>query len=155
MISVDGLRICELFATLNDKELAKIAAIASEETYDAGTVICAERDLANRLFILNTGRVRLHIRLRSELDAGGEVTIDEVESGRIFGWSSLVKQRRFTASAKALEQVNLVVIEGEDLSALFDQDAHIGFVVMKQLAEVIASRLYHTRELCEQSAARA
>jgi CRP-like cAMP-binding protein len=152
MVSVDTLRTCELFPALNDQELTKIAALACEETYDAGAVICAERDLAGRLFILKTGRVQLQIRLRPGLEPGGEVTIDEVEPGRIFGWSSLIKQRRFTASARALEQVTLVVIQGDDLNALFDQDTHVGFVVMKQLAEVIASRLHHTREQCETSA---
>jgi CRP-like cAMP-binding protein len=152
MVSVDTLRTCELFTALNDQELDKIAAIACEETYDAGAVICAERDLADRLFILKKGRVQLHIRLRPGLEPGGEATIDEVEPGRIFGWSSLVKQRRFTASARALGLVTLVVIQGDDLNALFDQDMHIGFVVMKQLAEVIASRLHHSRELCERPA---
>ena len=149
MVSVDTLRACELFTALNDQELLKIATIACDHTYDAGAVICAERDLAEQLFILKEGRVQLRFRLRPGLGPGGEVTIDEVEPGRIFGWSSLVKQRRFTASATALEQVVLIAIQGDDLSTLFDEDTHIGFVVMKQLAEVIASRLHHTRELCE------
>jgi CRP/FNR family cyclic AMP-dependent transcriptional regulator len=149
MVSVDALRSCELFTALPDPELAKIAAIASEATYDTGTVLCAERDQADRLFILQRGRVQLRIRLRPALEAGADVTVDEVEPGRIFGWSSLVKQRRFTASATALEPVVLLAIQADDLNALFDQDPHLGFVVMKQLAEVIASRLHRTRELCE------
>jgi CRP-like cAMP-binding protein len=76
------------------------------------------------------------------------MTIEEVEPGRIFGWSSLVKQRRFTASARALDEVTVMCIRAEELNDLFDQNSHIGFVVMKQLAEVIASRLRRTRDLC-------
>lgn len=149
MVSVDELRSCELFADLNDRELEQIAAIAYEEDYGPGDLIFIERAQARRLFILNKGRVQVHIQLRSILEPDGEVTVEEMEPGRVFGWSSLVKQRRFTASARALGPVKVIAIEGDDLNALFDRDAHLGFVVMKQLAEVIASRLRHTREICQ------
>lgn len=151
MVSVEDLRACELFPALSDRELEQIAAIACEEEYEAGDLICAEREVADQLFILKRGRAEVHIRLRSALEPDGEVTIEEVQPGRIFGWSSLVKQRRFTASARAAEPVKVIVINGNDLNALFDRDSHMGFVVMKQLAEVVASRLRHTRDICERS----
>lgn len=148
-VTLEDLRCCELFPGLSDDELARVAAIARREAYAAGDQICAERELADRLFILETGRVQVHIQLRPALEPGGDAVIEEVEPGRIFGWSSLVKQRRFTASARALEPVTTLIIEGRDLEALFDRDPHLGFAVMKQLAEVIASRLRHTRAVCE------
>ncbi len=152
MVEIEALRTCELFVGLSDGDLAQIAALAAEESYEPGELICAEREVADRLFILRQGCVQVHIRLRSALGPGGEATIEEVEPGRIFGWSSLVKQRRFTASARALTPTTVIVLHAEDLNALFDRDAHLGFVVMKQLAEVIASRLRHTRTVCEAQA---
>ncbi len=146
--SIEALRTCELFVGLGDEELEQIAAITSVETYQAEDLICAEREVADRLFILRKGRVQLQIHLRSTLERGGEAIIEEVEAGRIFGWSSLVKQRRFTASARALEPVTVWVIDADALNTLFERNAHLGFVVMKQLAEVIASRLRHTRQVC-------
>jgi CRP-like cAMP-binding protein len=95
-------RSCELFTGLSDEELQEIAAIASEGAYEEGDLIIAEDELAQRLFILSAGRVQVHVRLRSEVEPGGEMTIEEVEPGSIFGWSSMVKQRRFTASVEAL-----------------------------------------------------
>jgi CRP/FNR family transcriptional regulator len=150
MVAIDELRSCELFVDLNDKELERIAAIAYREDYGPGDLVFIERAQASRLFILYRGRVQVHIQLRSVLELNGEVTIEEVEPGRVFGWSSLVKQRRFTASARALEPVTVIAIEADDLNDLFDRDAHLGFVVMKQLAEVIASRLRHTRKICQE-----
>jgi CRP-like cAMP-binding protein len=149
MVTIEALRSCELFPGLSDRELGKIAAIAREEVFQPGDLICAEQEVADQLFILQQGRVHVHIHLRPRLRPGGEATIEEVEPGRIFGWSSLVKQRRFTASARAREPATVIIIEAGELEDLFHRDAHIGFVVMKQLAEVIASRLRHTRELCE------
>jgi CRP-like cAMP-binding protein len=151
MVSVDELCPCELLSGLNEDELAKIAAITHKATYSPGDLICVEREQADRLFTLCQGRVQLHIQLRSPLEPPGGITIEEVEPGRIFGWSSLVKQRRFTASARALDPVTVMYINAEDLNALFDQNTHIGFVVMKQLAEVIASRLQRTRQVCPEA----
>jgi CRP-like cAMP-binding protein len=153
VLSIDFLRACELFSGLDDDDLAQVAAIARLQAYEAGELICAEREEADRLFILYEGRVQVQIRLRPLLEPGGEATIEEVEPGRIFGWSSLVRQRQFTASARALCPGRVVVIPAKDLTALFDRNAHIGFVVMKQLADVIASRLRHTREVCERGVA--
>jgi CRP/FNR family cyclic AMP-dependent transcriptional regulator len=149
MVTIETLRKCELFPGMSDDELAEIASITVQETYPPGALICAEQEQASRLFILQQGSVQLRIRIRSSLEPSGEATIEEVEPGRIFGWSSLVKQRLFTASARALEPVTVLVIKADDLNALFDRNMHIGFVVMKQLAEVIASRLRHTRKVCQ------
>jgi CRP-like cAMP-binding protein len=153
MIEPDDLRNCELFANLSEEELSQVAEITVPETYEAGDLICIEWEVADRLFILRQGRVQLHIQLRSALEPSGELTIEEVEPGRIFGWSSMVKQRRFTASARAIEPSEVLSIAADRLDALFDQNPHLGFVVTKQLAEVIASRLRHTREACTQTAA--
>jgi CRP/FNR family transcriptional regulator len=152
MVSIDDLRTCELFPTLSDAELEKIAAIACEEESQSGDLISAEREVADRLFILKSGRAQVRVRLRSGLEPDGEATLELVEPGRIFGWSSLVKQRRFTGSAWALSPVVVIVIPGDELLALFDRNTHIGFVVMKHLAEVVASRLQHTREIREHGA---
>lgn len=148
MVSADDLIACELFVGLTTGELEQIAAIAYKQSYEPGELICVEEDRADRLFILDQGRVQVNIHLRSPLEPGGEVTIEEVEPGCVFGWSALVKQRRFTASARALESATVTIVGADDLNDLFDRNAHIGFVVMKQLAEVIASRLRHTRSVC-------
>jgi CRP/FNR family transcriptional regulator len=148
MVTAEDLTACELFRDLTPGELEQIAAIAHKRTYEPGELICVEADRADRLFILDQGRVQVNIHLQSSLEPNGELTIEEVEPGCVFGWSSLVKQRRFTASARALEPVTVLIVGADDLNDLFDRDAHIGFVVMKQLAEVIASRLRHTRAVC-------
>jgi CRP/FNR family cyclic AMP-dependent transcriptional regulator len=152
MVSADLLCSCELFAGLDAEELEQIAAIARQERYETGDLICAEDEVADQLFILCDGRVEVRVRLRSPLEPGGELTIEEVEPGCVFGWSSLVRQRRFTASARALEPATVLAIKADELNALFDRNAHAGFVIMKQLAEVIASRLRRTRTACAEGA---
>ncbi|MFQ6059647.1 MAG: Crp/Fnr family transcriptional regulator [Anaerolineae bacterium] len=152
MVSIESLRGCELFWELDDAGLAEIAALCREESYPAGATVFSEAEAAEDLYILQEGRVALQIQLRSMAQVSGEVTIEEVEPGHVFGWSALVRQRRLTASARCLEDVRVVAVKGRALNELFERNAHIGFVVMKRLADVISSRLRITRErLAERS----
>jgi CRP/FNR family cyclic AMP-dependent transcriptional regulator len=146
MVSIDVLRQCELFADLNDEELGKIAQICHEETHGPQEVIFGESEVAEKVYILQEGQVAVQMHLRSDLEPNGDVIIEEVTPGRIFGWSALVRQRRFTASVRALEKVRVIAIKSTDLNALFEENSHIGFVVMKRLADVISSRLRRTRQ---------
>jgi CRP-like cAMP-binding protein len=146
MPSVEALRQCELFSELDDAELELIAPLCRETVYAEGETIFAADEQARELYILWEGRVALQVRLRSGVGLSGEVTLEDLEPGHIFGWSSVVKQQRFTATARALEPVKACAIEAGDLNSLFSEHTHIGFVVMKQLADVISSRLRRTRE---------
>ena len=152
MTTAEALRWCELFAELEDSELELIAPLCSARTYAAGETIFSAHDRADELYCLQEGRVALMIQLRSGVERSGDVTLEDVEPGHVFGWSSVVKQQRFTASALALEPVTVCAIDAGDLGALFDTHTHIGFVVMKQLANVISSRLRHTRDELERRA---
>jgi CRP/FNR family cyclic AMP-dependent transcriptional regulator len=146
VVSIDALRQCELFTDLNEEDLNKIAKICYEETHEPQEVIFGESEVAEKVYILQEGQVAVQVHLRSDLEPNGDVTIEEVTPGRIFGWSALVRQRRFTASVRALEKVRVIAIRSTDLNALFEEDSHIGFVVMKRLADVISSRLRRTRQ---------
>jgi CRP-like cAMP-binding protein len=153
MTAVEALRRCELFADLDDAELELIAPLCRESVYGVGETIFSAHDEAIELYFLQEGRVALMIQLRSGVERSGDVTLEDVEPGHVFGWSSVVKQQRFTASALALEPVTVCAVQASDLNDLFDQHTHIGFVVMKQLANVISSRLRHTRDELERRAA--
>ncbi len=146
MVSIEALRSCELFGELNDAELGEIAALCREESYPAGAIVFTEAEMAKDLYILQEGKVALQIQLRSLAEMGGEVAIEVMEPGHIFGWSALVKQRRLTTTARCLEDVKAMAVKGQALNQLFERNAHIGFVVMKRLADVISSRLRLIRE---------
>ncbi|MDH7487187.1 MAG: cyclic nucleotide-binding domain-containing protein [Anaerolineae bacterium] len=156
MVSVEDLRCCELFSELTDEELGLLVPLCRERVYEAGETIFSAQETAEELYILQEGRVALQIQLRSAVERSGDVTIEEVKPGHIFGWSSVVKQQRFTATARALERTKVCAIPAGELNALFSQHTHIGFVVMKQLANVISPRLRHTRdELAKRASANA
>jgi CRP/FNR family cyclic AMP-dependent transcriptional regulator len=148
-VPVDLLRQCELFGDLCVTEMSRVAAICQPETYPAGTLIFGQDDVAEKIYVLQEGRIAIAMHLRSEGEPAADLTMEESVPGHIFGWSALVRQQRFTACATALDPVKVLAIQSADLHALFDEDAHIGFTVMKRLADVISARLRLTRRSSE------
>jgi len=147
MVSAEVLRACELFEGLSEEELQKIAGVCREERHEGACVIFAEGGEAQTLYILQEGKVRLEYEICPQPDFCREIAIVLDKRGQVFGWSALVRPRRLTATARCVGEVTLIAIKGSDLNDIMEKDSHIGFVVMKKLAEVIASRLREAKKL--------
>ena len=52
MVGLEALRKSDLFEGLSDDELAAIAKMAREETYDTGATIFRENEVAKNLYIV-------------------------------------------------------------------------------------------------------
>ena len=131
------IRITEmdLFKDLDLKVMREIAdAACTESSYDKGTVIFSEGDSANSLFILYDGIVDLKI--------GGEKTVYSLtENSDIFGWSSLVENAKYTASAVAKTDIQTIKIDAFKLSRVFKTNPLFGLEVYQRLSAVFNKRL--------------
>ena len=86
----------------------------------------------------------------SMVDEEKSIIIDTVSPNQIFGWASLVGPARRTVTARCTENCRVVAIAAADLTHMFDQDHHLGFVIMKKLSAIIAKRLkVRTEKLIE------
>jgi CRP-like cAMP-binding protein len=133
-----------LFQGLNEDELKALAVLAREETFEEEEMIFPEGTEAKHVYLLAEGRVALRFRLPMK-SLSRETTIDMVSKGEAFGWSAMVKPHRFTAAAICAERTTCLAFERADLEALFQENNHIGYVVMQNLSEVIAVRLRDLR----------
>ncbi|MBI5956978.1 MAG: cyclic nucleotide-binding domain-containing protein [Chloroflexi bacterium] len=144
MVPAKVLRGFEIFQGLSDEQIKEIAALAKEEEFEEGAVIFQEDTEAENLYILEEGRVALRFRLIVR-PLSKETTVDTVRRGEAFGWSALVKPHRLTASAICAERAKAVVIRGKELRELFEKNHHVGYIVMTNIAEIIATRLRDVR----------
>ena len=144
MIPYRLLQDFDLFEGLNEDELKAIGALGHEENFDEGAVIFQEGTEAKYVYLLAEGRValRFHLPFRP---LTRETTIDTVSRGEAFGWSALVKPHRLTATAVCSEPTKCLVFERTDLQQLFQENCHIGYVVIEHLAAVVATRLRDVR----------
>jgi len=131
------MRITEmdLFTGLNLTVMGEIVdKCASEEAIGKDSVIFHEKDTAGFLFILVAGSVDLKI--------AGETTVYRLsEPGDIFGWSSMVIDARYTATAVCRTDIKAIRIDTRKLNRIFDTNPMIGLTVYRRLAEAFNTRL--------------
>lgn len=130
------------FLELKPFQLERLSRVASIHTLQAGQVLFREGDRVDMLYILLDGEIALETHVPQK----GLLRLLVAEPLDILGWSSLtpvVRQR--TTTACVLKTARLLVFDGEALRRLCEEDHDIGFVIMRRVANVVASRLLITR----------
>jgi len=141
MVPVETLKKLDIFDGLSEDELNAVKWIAEVEDYPKGSKIFKENEEARKLYILQEGRVAIQFEVGRHL----EEVVHTVSSGQAFGWSALVVPYQFTASARCMAESKVITIDREGIRRLFEEDCHIGFIIMEKLAELISERLRETR----------
>lgn len=130
------------FQELEPAIFDKIARICEAVSCEAGYYLFREGDKEDYLYIVAEGRVALEIHVPGR----GKMRIYTAEAMDIVGWSSItpiVRQR--TASARVVLPSRLIRMQASLLYKLCDEDHDLGYVVMRRLSNVVASRLLTTR----------
>jgi CRP-like cAMP-binding protein len=143
MVSTDILKSINLFSGLTQTELAGIAKLCRERTYESGSVIFTIGGSATDVYLLETGKVDIQIEFKI-YDYEILATVYTVGKGEIFGWSALVPPHRLTASARCEGKADVMMINGKELLEYLEKDRRVGYVVMKNLSALVSSRLAST-----------
>ena len=130
------------FLDLKESQLEQLAKITRFRQVNADEEVFHEGDREDFLYIVIEGQVALNTFVPS----WGMLRTFTAEPLDIFGWSSLTPvARQRVSSAQTVGPCRLIAIEGEALKNLCEKDHDIGFVVMRRLANIVASRLLTTR----------
>lgn len=139
---LDALKTIPWFLDFNAKQLDRIASISSIMEVEAGETIFCEGDRVDNLYIILDGQVSVDITVPTQ----GTKRIYVAEPLDILGWSKMtpvVRQR--VASTQAITDTHLLVVNGDDLATLCEEDHHVGYLVVRRLANVVATNLLHTK----------
>lgn len=126
----------DLFTGLNLDVMGEIAdKCCTEENYAQGTELFKKGDAAKFLYILVEGTVDLKVK--------EDTTVYSLtEQSDIFGWSSLVENARYTASAVCKTDVKAITIEtGPKLGRIFNANPDFGLNLYRRLSSVFNKRL--------------
>jgi len=130
------------FLELKPYQLERLSRVAQFRQVSACEELFHEGEREDFLYILLEGQIAIAIKVPTR----GFAHIFTAEPLDILGWSSLtpiVRQR--TATAKALLPCRLLAFDGEALRHLCEEDHDIGYIIMRRVANVVASRLLTTR----------
>ncbi len=130
-----------MFAGLDQDQIAFIAGCGWNVAYREGRHMFHLDEPADRFFLIRSGRVGLEVRG----PAGPAMTLQTVDAGEVVGWSWLFPPYRWQFDARALEDVRATAFDGECLRGKCDDDAELGYALMKRFASVVTDRLQATR----------
>lgn len=121
--------------------VTSLAALAKLETFPAGAELFREGDHHHQLYIVRQG----HLSLDMTTATCGQQRILTAGVGDVVAWSALLGDGRMTATAQAIEETQMIVIDAGQLRSLCEADHDVGYRVMKWMARMIAGRLLATR----------
>lgn len=130
----------ELLKGLSSAEADRVLALGTRMTVPSGGTLFRLGDAADRLFLIERGRIRLTfpmlVRSREE-----EVLMEEKLPGETVGWSALVPPHRFTLSATAPLETEVIALPREKLCAYCESSPAVGFRIGMNLAILVGKRL--------------
>ena len=136
-----------VFQGISEEFLELVVPVCREEVAIKGALILKQGDPARFLYLVGEGRVALQITLeRPDGSSTGPKTVASIGPREEFGWSALVKPYKSTLSATAVVPSRLVVLEGSTLLDLLNKHRDMGYLVMVNVASLIADRLAETGE---------
>jgi len=139
---VTALRSMEFFHDMDPKYLRKLAAIASDVTFDRGDFVYQEGDLDKGMYLIQDGKVVIEMKALGQ----GYAPVLTIGKGQLFGWSSMFPGQRKRARARVLEDTHAFLIDGERLNYLFETDHQLENVVMRRMIKLVGERVYATRQ---------
>ncbi len=131
------LRECDLFKSLNEKQIEVVEKMCTEEEFDAGVMICKQGRKEEKLHVIVDGVVGIILEV-------GPLTQRQVQSVcqyQVFGWSSMLDPFTCTASVKAIKRTKTLAFNGEELHGLCLTNPEIGCRISRGIACVVATRL--------------
>ena len=128
-------------AGLPSQTVTELAAISTHQHVAAGQVVFREGDECQSLFLIAKGRVVLDMRVPGRED----MRILSLGAGDMLGWSAFIGEGRMTATARTLDDCELVVASAPQLLALCQDRPDIGYGLMRHLALALSKRLVATR----------
>jgi CRP/FNR family cyclic AMP-dependent transcriptional regulator len=141
-----ALQGVDIFEGLADDELDKVAKVCTQKRYRTGDIIAKEGEIGDELFIITEGFVEVLLGERSTASARVVVSLG---SGQIIGEMALLDQGPRSASVCATSEPTIVqVIQRKDFESLCQENTHIGYIVMHNLAADLSFKLRH-RNLSE------
>lgn len=130
----------ELLKGLSSAEADRVLALGTRMTVPSGGTLFRLGDAADRLFLIERGRIRLTfpmlVRGREE-----EVLMEEKLPGETVGWSALVPPHRFTLTATAPLETEVIALPRERLCAYCESSPAVGFKIGMNLAILVGQRL--------------
>jgi len=131
------IKQANLFSTLEDEELSRVAEICKEQAFKFGQTIFKEGEPGNRLYIISVGEVRIS----RQVPGSGEEALTVLKPGACFGEMAVFDRSERSTDAIANTDCTLLTITRSDFEMLLDFHRDIAYKVLWQVVRLLCERL--------------
>jgi CRP/FNR family transcriptional regulator, cyclic AMP receptor protein len=139
LMTLESLRSVPLFASLDDEAAGALRGLLEPEARPAGSVLFRKGDPGGAMYLIEGGRVRIHIHD----DDGQEVTLAELAAGDFFGEMAILDGKPRSATATVSDDARLAVLSREDFHAFVGRTPQVALSMLAAITE----RLRQTDEM--------
>ena len=129
-------------AGMNQTQLALLTDCAMAAHFKPGRVILREGEIANRFYLIESGKVVLE----SGEGFGDPVIIETIGAGDLLGWSWMFPPYVWHFTARAVEPTEAIFFYGTILREYCERDPSLGYELFKRMAPIMLKRLQGARQ---------
>lgn len=138
------------FESFDPRHLERLAAHAKLMSFHKGDVLFREHDAAEALYMLVVGKIELFFDGQpgspSHATVPPRVLVRTLgEPGRVIGWSAMVEPYHYRASARALSDTQMLILDREWLEGFVAEEPEFGVELMERILWVMGNRVRECR----------
>jgi CRP/FNR family cyclic AMP-dependent transcriptional regulator len=140
---VEMLAGIEFFEMLGEDDRSALAGVIDYEKLEAGQTLFQAGEPGDALYIVRSGEIELYIKDTT----GQKIVLNVVRSGEMFGELSLLDSGPRSATAIALMETELLVLDRDDLLLLFQKKPEAALHMLAAMSGMTrkADQLLRTR----------
>jgi diguanylate cyclase (GGDEF)-like protein len=136
----------EIFSGLPEDELCVLAAKMQRRSFKPGEAMFREGESGDELFVVASGLVSVSVRSEDAED----IELSRVGRGAFFGEMAILERAPRSATCRALEETECLVLESVDFESLLDEAPNAAVGVLERMLGIAAGRLMKTGSFLSQ-----
>jgi len=141
------LRSHEFTSGLSEAQIASLASLATEVTFNEDELILEEGQRSTAFYLVTGGSVAVELRTPRYV-----VCVQALGPGQVFGWSALLDHQDTLFQVRARERTTALRLDGDALRSKCRTDTLLGTEVLQRTLHVVAGRVKATErrfaEMC-------
>lgn len=123
-----------IFENLNNEELLEIVNTINHREYIKGDVIFTEGNVANTLYFINVGKIKLYKHTKD----GKEQILHVLSEGDFFGELDLIKPSKYGFNSKTIVNSKICTLSKDEMKEIMMRKPEIGIKLLETVAERLA-----------------
>lgn len=140
--TIDLLRNVAIFKDLDDGELARVAEVCKEQTFNMGEYVFREGEQGNRLYLIVEGEVRIS----RVVPGSGEEALAVLKPGALFGEMAVFDRSERSTDAISNGGTRCLTLSRSDFELLLDLNRDIAYKVLWAVVRLQSMRLRQSND---------